>query len=488
MKQKFEKFKRFIIKHDEFFVILIFFIILFGTSIYIDTIAGDELWNFQNIYKMYEGYKIYVDANVITTPLFHFIGYIVFKCFGANFFIFRLYAIFINLILIFAVYKIFKALKLPKYFSLFLTFIMFWAKMSIFQVSANYNNMCFAFVLLGILNVINREKYTTNKFIIIQAIISFIILITKQNIGIFYIIGLGIYNLLYEKNKIRNILKGSLILTLLISIFILIMLKYGILDGFISYTILGIKEFGQKNIGSEIYIIKFLGILIIGIIMLYFINKKKLIEKEKIKNINTLSCFAFPLLMISYPIFNVFHIDLASFMMYILIIYTIYILLLDIKPNKTIFNKINICLIIVFSIISITKICLYFNEIKYTYSYDNIYFGAILDENLENKIEKVIKYIKESDEKVIVFSTEAGLYMMPLNRSNGNMDEPLLGNFGKDGENGVIEEISKMENTKIMINKEKNIYQESDKIIQYIKDNMNYIGEIEDLLIYQTKK
>lgn len=78
--------------------------------------------------------------------------------------------------------------------------------------------------------------------------------------------------------------------------------------------------------------------------------------------------------------------------------------------------------------------------------------------------------------------------MMPLNRSNGNMDEPLLGNFGKDGENGVIEEISKMENTKIMINKEKNIYQESDKIIQYIKDNMNYIGEIEDLLIYQTKK
>ena len=45
-----------------------------------------------------------------------------------------------------------------------------------------------------------------------------------------------------------------------------------------------------------------------------------------------------------------------------------------------------------------------------------------------------------------------------------------------------------MVNTKIIINKEKKVYQESDKIIQYIKDNLDYVGEIEDLLIYQTKK
>ena len=34
--------------------------------------AEDELWNFQNIYKMVNGYTIYQDANVIITPIFFF--------------------------------------------------------------------------------------------------------------------------------------------------------------------------------------------------------------------------------------------------------------------------------------------------------------------------------------------------------------------------------------------------------------------------------
>ena len=48
-------------------------------DIYIKTVPTDEMWNFQNIYKMYNGYKIYIDANVVTTPIFHFIGMIIFK-------------------------------------------------------------------------------------------------------------------------------------------------------------------------------------------------------------------------------------------------------------------------------------------------------------------------------------------------------------------------------------------------------------------------
>ena len=41
--------------------------------------------------------------------------------------------------------------------------------------------------------------------------------------------------------------------------------------------------------------------------------------------------------------------------------------------------------------------------------------------------------------------------------------------------------------TGFLINKEKKVYQESEKIINYIKNNLVYVGEIDDLLIYETK-
>lgn len=490
MSQIMEKIKRFIIKHDELFFILLFFAMILGITIYIKTVPEDEVWNFENIYKIYNGYKIYIDANVITTPLFHFIGVIMFKLFGANFFIFKLYGVFINLFLMIEVYKIFKSLKIKKWLSLFFSIIVFIAEINTIHNTSNYNNLCLAISLFGILIILNRNKYTNNKFIIIESIISFIILFTKQNIGTFYLIGFIIYNIIYEKgsNRIINILKMLFINLIFIVICMVIFYNKGILDGFISYAILGIREFSQRNFIMEGIILKIIGISIINLILIIFINKSNIIKKEEKKNANIITCFAFPFLIISYPIFNVAHIDLSLFLMYILLIYIIYLIFLDMGFNKNIINTLTIFIIVLLSSISFFKIILYFCEIDYTYEYNNLYFGSLLSNEYKNKIKNVTEYIEKSEEKVIVFSTEAALYMMPLNRSNGSMDEPLLGNFGKDGENGVIEEIFEMENTKILINKDKKVNQESDKIIQYIRDNLNYVGEIEDLLIYQTKK
>lgn len=101
MKENLIKVKKFVEKHDEIFVTILIFIMSLGYSLYIKTLAGDELWNFQNVYKIYNGYKIYVDANVITTPIFHCIGVLFFKTFGANFLVFRLYNIIICIALFF---------------------------------------------------------------------------------------------------------------------------------------------------------------------------------------------------------------------------------------------------------------------------------------------------------------------------------------------------------------------------------------------------
>ena len=489
MEHKMEKLKKNVIKYDEPFFILLFFVIIFGINMYLETEPTDEVWNFQNIYKMYNGYKIYVDANVITTPLFHCIGVIFLKLFGANFFIFKLYGVVINTMIIFGIYKIQKSLGISKILSLFFSIILFLAQINIYHNTVNYNNLCLMFATYGLLVIINRNQISNNKFVLIEAIITYLIILTKQNVGMIYLSFIIIYNLLFDKkDKWKNIFKILSIEVTLILIFVIILYKSDILNGFISYTILGIKEFAEKNFAVDGPVIKLISIFIINIAFVCVINKNKLFKEKIIKNIDTISILAFLQLMVAYPIFNVSHVDFALFYMYLLLVYILYNLFYELLCDKKLIYKVTKTLIILLIGISVIRIGIYFSKVINSYEYSNLYFGSLLNDDLKEKIKEVTEYINNSDENVIVYSTEAALYMMPLNRSNGYLDEPLIGNFGKDGEDGVIKEISEMENTQIIINKDKKVYQESDKVINYIKENMNYVGNIRDLLIYQTIK
>ncbi len=52
--------------------------------------------------------------------------------------------------------------------------------------------------------------------------------------------------------------------------------------------------------------------------------------------------------------------------------------------------------------------------------------------------------------------------------------------------NGVIEKLKEFKGKKIILmNKEKKCWQESDKIIEFVKNNFTKIGEIDDILIYK---
>ena len=208
MEHKMEKLKKNVIKYDEPFFILLFFIIIFGINMYLKTEPTDEVWNFQNIYKMYNGYRIYVDANVITTPLFHCIGVIFLKLFGANFFVFKLYGVIINTMIIFGIYKIQKSLGISKILSLFFSIILFLAQINVYHNTVNYNNLCLMFATYGLLVIINRNQISNNKFVLIEAIITYLIILTKQNVGMIYLSFIIIYNLLFEKkDKWKNIFK-----------------------------------------------------------------------------------------------------------------------------------------------------------------------------------------------------------------------------------------------------------------------------------------
>ena len=341
---------------------------------------------------------------------------------------------------------------------------------------------------------VSRSVMTKNN-LIIQAIITILVILTKQNIGIYYLLGNIIY-IIFSKNalktKIKEMLKYISIIILGGLIFILYLLIDNNLYNFFSYTFGGILEFANENIIFDVpAIIYMIGIISINIIISIFFIKKEIITQKQKENIKILLIFSVVLAGACYPIFNWMHIMIGTYLTIINIVYMIYLLFEDFKEKiKKIVTIINI--IIILAMIGVSSYSMYnwistVTSDEYPYSWEEPFFGGIISkENYEENL-KITQYIQENEKNVIVCSNKAGLYMIPLKRNNGDFDLPFKGNFGFEGENGLIEKIKKMENTQFLIsnNEEEDIYQESKKVKEYIKNNKQQVGEIGDFYIYE---
>ena len=115
------------------------------------------------------------------------------------------------------------------------------------------------------------------------------------------------------------------------------------------------------------------------------------------------------------------------------------------------------------------------------------YFGGFMEQKLQEKIELVDNYILEEGKKenrVVIISEKAALYMIPLNINNGDFDLAFVGNLGKNGESKLIEKVKNSENTKYLI--DKNIYwQISLNLRNYIITNLEKTGDIGGFEIYE---
>ena len=498
-----EKVINIIKKHENIFVIILLFISLIGVSFYINLDANDELWNFQNVYKMYNGYQIYEDANVICTPLFFYIGNLLFNILGANFFVFRIYNILIFLFYYFMIYKVLRLLNINRKLSIgCILILLVFGNYALPRVMANYNSLAVAFCLLGIYLLIKNQIGMNNKNIFIQSIICFLIILTKQNIGAFYLIALVIVFII--KNK-RNSIKPILKLFVFISIFIILFLAYlnieGNLEGFINYTILGIRSFASNNVNINWSFL--LGGIICLIVNIYYsrflIRQNRVIIEEKEKNnLIVLNCFSIMLFFIIYPIANITHFLIA---IQVAIILLLYILNIIIEKSNIKLEKIDKGLYIIIFILIFLNI--YINTYSllqwgkvifsknYYFEYKEPFYGTIVKEELYRNIVNVSNFIQEEENKgrnVIVFSPKAALYMVTLKQSNGFYDLPFDGNFGNLSEEDVIESIKKKENTLILIEKEdKNkMWQENKKIIETLRKELKSIGMVEEFEIFLT--
>jgi 4-amino-4-deoxy-L-arabinose transferase-like glycosyltransferase len=447
--------------------------------------VSDEIWNFQNIVKLFNGFEIYKDANIITTPLFFYIGVLFCKIFGLNLLTFRMYDLLLIVTLVLLVYKIFKILEISKLKSLIYTLVIYIIAIILGTAGANYNVLVIIFFIIGLLLSIKKFTFKQKTYNILQGIIIFLIFLTKQNIAVYYTIGL-LLSELFMTNKnyktfVKSMLEKIIIAVIFISIYLVILYFNGKLNNFINYTILGIPEF-SSNFFFGIESIKNIGIIciisVVGIMAIFKKNNAVYISSKMRNNIIILLSFGICMEFTAYPIFNLYHTMLGGYIIYILGFYLLDIIFIDnLNKIKKYLVFTAVILLTIFLIFSLIMLILYISfdrceEIK-------VYKNIIVDKDLKEDILNVDRYIKYKESlgiKVVIFSGDAALYMVPLNKSNGNIDLPFLGNMGANGETRMLEKLNGLKNTEILIVKdEEDVFRQESKLIRkYIMQHYMY--------------
>lgn len=395
--------------------------------------AGDEFINYYNTYKIYNGEMIYKDVNIVATPLLFYIGIIFFKLFGTKLIVFRIYNICINILVTIYTYKIFNVIKIPKRYSVIYTLLL-----EIFIIKyvvgwgATYNILALLLCLIGLKCYINRDKIKRYEYKI--GVIMFLIIMTKQNVGVFFSIAYTLTQLIInKKDGLKNILKTFSIIAILFLSYFAYLYFMGNLGGFINYTILGLKEFSNNILitAVEYIIIDLLFIFFVGFIII----KKKYLEHTYINTI-ILYVFGICMLITGYPIADEWHMIISSFILIICMFYALHWTIveeLDISSNKI--YKIIYVIITMIAIFSMFKL----KDVISLVCIDKtseFYLIPIYEEN-KRTIKEIQQYI--SKDNTVIVSPEAGLYKINLGlEGDGIYDVPFLGNFGKNGEVDLI--------------------------------------------------
>ena len=322
------------------------------------------------------------------------------------------------------------------------------------------------------------------------------------------------YKVLFIKNKKEIISYLRIALTRIcgilipVTIFVFYLLVTNSFIDFINYAILGISTFSNKlpyklllknskieiKIFSKIMPYFIISIAVMGIIA-RILNKKN----EKIKNIVILWSYGLSIIIVMYPISDVIHFLIGSFTLVICMLYIIALVVKFIYDKIKLKNKFKIYKIISLLLVTlilagiiyvtILNILNYFKSEKNT---EILHFKNIrIEENIRSRITEIDKYIlneKEKGNKVYVLDAEGAIYMIPLNIYNKNYDMFLKGNIGKDGENGIIEDIKNRKENEIflIINQDYRLnWQTPENVLKYVRENLQKVGEVNIYEIYK---
>ena len=463
-------------------VIILLSIPLALISLNSELIIGDELWNFQNIAKMLDGGKIYIDNNVIITPIFYIIGYCFVKFITGTILGFRIYNIIIFLGLLLSSFLLFRSLKIDKLKSFMYTLFVFLIIMPYISVGANYNILVETIFVFGIVLFLNKDKI---KFYdLCQGFIIFACIFTKQNIGLYYYIAVIIAEFITNKKQsVYSIIRETIVVVILALLSILIMYFTGCLEGFLNYTFLGMSEFATKNIQFKNIAS---GYLIVAVCSYALAFIESIQNKEIVNDLKVLSIFSVLLNLSAFPIVNLYHSTFAIFINIIIYIYIVEKLLFE-KINK----KIVLTGIIAFIYIGINSYGIFcgYKASKNIKIVDksNIYFSVNISKKLNQDLKDVSKYIKQKENEgkdVVCITPDAALYMTYLHKSHGELDLCFVGNLGYNGKEKIIHKVQELDkDTEILVGKEKH-WQEVYELKAFVKKSYKKIDQVGETEVY----
>lgn len=474
-------------------VIMCIFIIFFS-KLY----PYDELWNFQNVFKISNGFKIYQDANVIITPLFFYIESFLLKIFGANFLVFRTSSIILFLLFYFFVYKIQKNLKISKNINLLFTLVLSFCTYKLYIVNgANYNVLALLFYLIGINAYISGKN--SNIF---QGIIIFLIFMTKQSTAFFYILAIIIYELYkykFSKKFFTNQLEKLVTFLIPTLIYVLVLYINNNLINFISYTFGGLLDFSKNNFtfSQDIYDICII-LLAYGLTISLLFCKKKLLKKscseDFFNNLVLLLIFATCSTLTLYPIFNLAHTKMILAFFFVILTYIFNTFFSEIIDDEKSQKIIHISITILLAIFCI-KVCTeslldsYFNQTQLILEQNNPLFGARIECSNIEESSLLQDYVIDKNSKgidVIICSSKSAFVMIPLKQSHGAYDLIFYGNLGYNGIEKMKQDILSRNRTEFLVlkNEDDMFKQEITEIRDFIINNLTKYGEFLNYDVY----
>ncbi len=474
-----------------FIVIIVLFMFLYPLEI------SDELWNFQNICKMCNGLTIYKDANVIITPLFFYIGFILFKIFGATILTFRFYNTVICLLTYYLTYKILKDLKISKNLCIIFLALIFEFGFQLLGVGANYNRLAIIFILIGLDFYINKKSNNIK-----QGIMIFLIFFTKQNFGVLYAIAIILYELYkdkFSKKFIANQFKKFFVFIIPTGLILLQMYLKGNLLYFVNYAFGGLLDFGEKNVAIlnfEYYALMPIVALIIYVLVLV---KKSLfdkhINKEQFDMLTLLFIFSTVMTFAIIPIMNTGHFLLIMpFNLFMLFYFFDIVLLDELFKDEKYNKKVNWIAIVILLILLIRLLSSIFflDDDEFIKDKKSHFYGIFVENHIVDKSREFQKYILEQNEKgieVVILTAESAYTMTELKQNHGEYDLLFNGNMGYDGVKRIEKDILSRENTEFLVltNEEDMFWQESKEIREFIIKNLKPKGEILNYTIYTVK-
>ncbi len=505
-------------KKRKYIIILIslFFIFTLFTELRYYSNRLDFLWNYNFGSLISNGLLPYNDFNIVTTPLLAFIVGLFLKIFGNELLVYAIIMAIGKVSLAGIISKmsvIISKKKDEKEKIIIFTISFLLANLLMFRYYFEYNYLSILFLIL----IIYFDQLKTKKYAnILIGILASLATLSKYSVGgvITFFILIEPFIFKEEKSKIWHRLIGVFIP---LFIFLIYLITTNSFYNFISYTILGLKEFSNNinsiihvlyemiSVGNFSYAIIYLLVLIISFYYLFkriymvIIKKKKVsIEEKKVLfySLSAFSCF--------YPIMDDTHLAPSILPLIILESNSIYKILKNninkfdyrLKRVLKIYSMLALIFITLFPLITYIEIPLNINK-NYIIINDEFKHLRGLAITKSNKLflEKMIKFEQEEKGKgniVKYLDKGAVLFHIPQDIYYKDYDLFMRGNFGENGENRLIDEIKNSSNTIYLIKttykKEQRFTnnQTPEKVIDYVINNYKNNGK--KLLFYIYSK